>query len=718
MLNFKSFITTGMVLCIALTGLAGADIYEGLLGYWPLDEGAGLVTGDLAGSNDGTLEAGVNWVTGKLGSAMETNVGTQAIRMSPEPAYLTPNMSVACWAITEEAGWGEWAGIVGHCYDTGSTEAGWALYEDGALGTVEFYASQAGAMVTLSVSGVTTGVWNHWVGTVSDTAITVYLNGQEAASLPFAGGVDYSEKPATWDMIPVIGTYLDDDENEYFNGSVDEVAIWDRALTADEVAALYNDGAGFALPLAVRITPADNGQLFVPIETMLEWAAPPGQVVSAYDVWFGTDPNTESSVYDFNKILDYKDLTMVDPSPGGDLDYGTLYYWRVDMYEPNLVPGGGDIFRGEGMEWSFRTLPEAPVILTQPVGMIIAAGDTAEFTIGGSNIQTCTWYRSDDAANDTPADDVVVGDDSALLSIADVEFADEGYYYCVAANGGLTDVSDVASLILEQIIHYYPLDNESAADAVGGVNGTVVGDPNWIAGIDGGAIDMFPATMSALEDYIVLGEVGDIIYGADDFTVSFWMKTPPGFSGDPALMSNKDWDSGSNVGWVIAWGGSGDGIYQWNFDTSGPSRDDYDPTGPETADNQWHLVTVTHDRQGMATFYIDGEVRGAVDISAHAGHSIDAGFPTVIGNDGMQDYHVKYPDARVRCAFDDVRIYNYALDSVEVATLYTDFVAGVWVCANRPLYDFSGDCVIGLADIALLFTEWLDCGLHPSAGCP
>ncbi len=215
-----------------------------LLGYWPLDEGAGLVAGDVVGGNDGTLEAGVNWVTGILGSAMETNVESAGILMSPDPAYLTPYMSMSCWAITEEAGWDEWSGIVGHFYDTGSTEAGWGLYEDGTLGRVEFYASQGGSMVTLNVTDVPTGVWNHYVGTVSDTEIALYLNGVLVDSTPFTGGVDYSETPGNWDIIPTIGTYVDDDENDYFNGSVDEVRIYNYAVDAYTVAELYYEGSG------------------------------------------------------------------------------------------------------------------------------------------------------------------------------------------------------------------------------------------------------------------------------------------------------------------------------------------------------------------------------------------------------------------------------------------------------------------------------------------
>ena len=544
--------------------------------------------------------------------------------------------------------------------------------------------------------------------------IKLYIDGVLVATHTSGLGLDGRMSLYTDPAITLI--LLGDENGEDNEMYCSTLAIWDTPLDADTVADL--GVAGDPVEGVTKVTPREPD--FVPVDTILEWAALTGMNVSAYDVWFGKDPNLLSPTPDFEKIVDKKLVTSVDPSPGDILESDTVYYWRVDTYEPNLV-SGLDTFMGEGKEWSFRTAPEAPVILTQPVSMVIAGGETAEFTVGGVNLVTYTWYVSEDAANDTPADDVLKGEEnslSPLLSIPDVQLADEGYYYCVAENSGLTDVSDVASLAIERLIHYYPLDNEIADDAIGGVNGTVVGDPNWIAGIDGGAIDMFPDTMSALEDYIVLGQAGDIAYGTDDFTVSFWMKTPS-IGSDPALFSNKDWDSGSNIGWVIAWGGSGDGIYQWNLDTDGAGRNDFDPTGPETADNQWHMVTVSHDRQGMATFYIDGEVRGEVGISAHAGSSLDSGFPTVIGNDGMENYHVKYPGARTRCAFDDVRIYNYALDVVEVAELYTDFVDGVWICpdGHRPVLDLVENCRIDLADFAVIAEAWLECGRVPVGSC-
>jgi len=56
------------------TATVSADTSEGLLGYWPLDEGAGTVTADASGNgNDGIIDVNngePNWVEGKLGMAL------------------------------------------------------------------------------------------------------------------------------------------------------------------------------------------------------------------------------------------------------------------------------------------------------------------------------------------------------------------------------------------------------------------------------------------------------------------------------------------------------------------------------------------------------------------------------------------------------------------------------------------------------------------------
>ncbi len=818
MLNFKAIITTGMVLCVALTGLAGAAIYD-----W------------TGAADDGNWNTVGNWlVTGSAYTWPNEQFGNEYINEDADEINLTNGDTVSRSGGLSPDGARDASNVCKVTLDNGTTfivtGTMWIADYDNTQGRVDVLGGSfldvggqlkvgddQGSIGTLNVVDSRIDVGNHLVVAnyygstgylyIANSTINIvnnfYMNDASGAGVSTSyvvmdsgtvnmggyctfnddidGTATFILNGGSWN----VGSYLNLSDNLdghayltinagemisggslrlgkdggtdigqvriYMNGGLLQGEDIEFVITDSKI--IFSDGMGKLKINSLAVSEADMqafidsgnidvsalvdytistdsgytvltpvpgvagvvaplaGASGVPIDTILEWLSPEAYVQSGFRVYFGDDPNEQSPYwYGNNEIVSGDNVNEIDPA--GDLENLTTYYWRVDAIEPNTL-GIGFIVH-EGMRWNFTTISAFPTVETQPIYQSVVAGGAAEFTIVASNTDSYQWFQSQDAANDTSADDVAVGTDSATLSLANVQVSDEGYYFCEASNSAGSDKSAVAKLIVERLIHHYPLDNESAADAilVGAVDGTVVGDPNWIAGIDGGAIDIFPASMSEFEDYIVLGAPGDISYEVYDFTVSFWMKTPPGLGSDPALISNKDWGSGSNVGWVIAWGGSGDGIYQWNFDTSGPSRDDFDPTGPETADNQWHLVTVAHDRQGMATFYIDGEFLDDHDISAHAGNSLDAEFPTVIGNDGTQNYGVP-----LRCAFDDVRIYNYVLDPVEVATLYTDIVEGAWRCANRPLYDFSDDCVIGLADIAFLVTDWLDCGWHPSAGC-
>ena len=71
-------------------------------------------------------------------------------------------------------------------------------------------------------------------------------------------------------------------------------------------------------------------------------------------------------------------------------------------------------------------------------------------------------------------------------------------------------------------------------------------------------------------------------------------------------------------------------------------------------------------------------------------------------------------------AIDDLRFYNYALEPLEIAYLYTG-VTGT-VCYQNPATDVSGpegnpDCVVDIYDLAELAGGWLECNRVPAETC-
>lgn len=91
-----------------------------------------------------------------------------------------------------------------------------------------------------------TGTWYHIVMITSGNICYIYINGSLAASKSAAtyspGAYNKTTLGVGWQTSSVDGAYC--------NCNVDELAIWDRALTTTEVAELYNSGNGYEIPLS------------------------------------------------------------------------------------------------------------------------------------------------------------------------------------------------------------------------------------------------------------------------------------------------------------------------------------------------------------------------------------------------------------------------------------------------------------------------------------
>jgi hypothetical protein len=92
-----------------------------------------------------------------------------------------------------------------------------------------------------------------------------------------------------------------------------------------------------------------------------------------------------------------------------------------------------------------------------------------------------------------------------------------------------------------------------------------------------------------------------------DFSFSFWglIKAPGTTFHDPSWISNKDWDSGGNIGYVLATQGppytTQTGGFKWNFTTDvGPRNDSFRCDTCALDDGQWHHYAVTFTRLGTA----------------------------------------------------------------------------------------------------------------------
>jgi hypothetical protein len=234
---------------VGVCSAALPPLTSGLVGYWPFDEISGTTTNDLSsGNHDGVFSTGVSVnQSGKLGTSFGFD-GTGIIDINSSLGLGTV-MTVSAWAYLPETTSGSIINI--GCADTnwGCTSSGIGIgvgdttFDD--LGN-NFFIVNNGIAWDSPVTSIGAG-WHYiTVVMVNDTIVKQYIDGvyrknydasgQGAVNLPFV--------PLDSGDTIKIGGYDADGYNRLFTGKIDEVAIWNRALSSQEISNLYNGGAG------------------------------------------------------------------------------------------------------------------------------------------------------------------------------------------------------------------------------------------------------------------------------------------------------------------------------------------------------------------------------------------------------------------------------------------------------------------------------------------
>ena len=219
--------------------------------------------------------------------------------------------------------------------------------------------------------------------------------------------------------------------------------------------------------------------------------------------------------------------------------------------------------------------------------------------------------------------------------------------------------------VVEGQVLYLSFDNENVKDESGRENhGISVGDVTYENGVIGKALHIQNengSTMETAKQYVNFGQPDDLKFKTEDFAISFWYKTVDGGGKEAAIISNKDWSTGSNVGINI--GNFGNSI-RVNYTGQGCNRDDI--YGLSANDDNWHYIVVNFDRDKEVSAYIDGNLEKTMDIKDTYGKTIDA-TDFVIGADGNKTQGIN--DAYI----DEVRIMKRLFSSEEIDTYYLPY---------------------------------------------
>jgi hypothetical protein len=194
-----------------------ADPY--LLGHWNFDEGSGTVGLDLSGNQNGGSVSNATWITGISGRGLDFN-GTDARVLVADSALLNPTdaITVALWIAPNS-----WAGVP-RLLQKGPGPDQYRLFvRDGNL---RF--SLAG--VNLDAPAPLPGFWYHVAGTYDGSMMKLFIDGQLVAQQTASVSMGTATGPlCIGAKSPSSGAF------QFFDGAIDDVRIYGRALTATEI---------------------------------------------------------------------------------------------------------------------------------------------------------------------------------------------------------------------------------------------------------------------------------------------------------------------------------------------------------------------------------------------------------------------------------------------------------------------------------------------------
>jgi hypothetical protein len=196
---------------------------DGLVAWWPGD-GTAM---DVVGTNHGTLQGGVTYATGEVGQAFSFDGVDGYVSITTGDANLplgTSPRTVEAWVKTTMSGLGEV-----FCYGAPS---GGQVFDLGIWGASIFVSGWSSPQYTVSAN-VNDGAFHHVAVTYDGTNASVFCDGVLLDTRAF--GINTGSGAAT------IGARMDA-ATEFFNGIIDEVGVYNRALSSDEVASIYAAG--------------------------------------------------------------------------------------------------------------------------------------------------------------------------------------------------------------------------------------------------------------------------------------------------------------------------------------------------------------------------------------------------------------------------------------------------------------------------------------------
>ncbi len=212
-------------ICLQLEAY-GLGVSDGLAGYWRMEEGEGTLVFDYSGNSlVGASSGNPSHVEGRAGNALQFSGGNYVDMGTPALLNLTGTAAtLSAWFST----------------DGGAQQAILSKYDSYSLyttGSLEVHCQMGGTDIGSSVAFG----WHHAGCVYNGSEVHLYVDGRDAGSAAKSGALSANNQ-----SFRIGGRQTPLGDELFFTGKIDEVRVYERALSKDEVRSLYLNAGNLA----------------------------------------------------------------------------------------------------------------------------------------------------------------------------------------------------------------------------------------------------------------------------------------------------------------------------------------------------------------------------------------------------------------------------------------------------------------------------------------
>ncbi|MBI5153458.1 MAG: laminin G domain-containing protein, partial [Parcubacteria group bacterium] len=593
----KSFIALAFAIYVMVPVFVfaqSADVTSGLVGSWNFDEEGGTVATDSSGNNNpGALVGGPEWVMGKSGKALSFDGVDDYVDIGDKATLDNfQDMSISLWLQTNVSQ----IGVLVNKYENGANNGYYLAIGNkfSSSDKITFFVDGSSEDKFFTDNGVINGQWHHIAAVYkSGVGPKIYIDGSEQSGS--REGVAQSSIGTAPGRSFRIGQYSPGGYNFYYKGLMDEVKVYNRALTSSDVGALYSGSAASTPAPTLSSFTANPTTVSYNTPTSLSWTTSGNaDYCEASDGWTGQKAVSGSSV------------------STGNLTTTTTFSLRCH--------GAGGFSSIQSVTVNVGT-PSVPTVTLSANPTTVAYNTPTYLTwsASGVGVDYCT------ASNGWSGQKAMSGSSVATQSLITTTI----FSIQCHGTGGLSSVQSITVTVASSptptpqpnptptpsptptptpigLIGSWNFD-EGAGDMVNDSSGNnnqgvLVGNPTWVSGRFGKAL-----SFDGIDDYVEMGDK-QILNITKEISLSLWLKANTSQIG--TLINKYDVNSPDNGYYLRLKGGTISTMF-----ISNDSTNEF-VTNQSVLDYQWHHIVVTYKSDGVssAKIYIDGIQQSGTNI--------------------------------------------------------------------------------------------------------